>query len=45
MVYEVTDGFRSKYCDGITQEVNLAEDLVVDGEMFEYVELLLCMRH
>ena len=28
----VVDGFRCRRCDGTIQEVDLAEDLMVDGE-------------
>ena len=28
----VADGFRCRQCDGTIQEVDLAEDLMVDGE-------------
>ena len=28
----VADGFRGRRCDGTIQEVDLAEDLMVDGE-------------
>ena len=28
----VADGFRCRRCDGTIQEVDLAEDLIVDGE-------------
>ena len=35
----VADGFRCRRCDGTTQEVDLAEDLMVDGETYECVEL------
>ena len=30
----VADGFRCRRCDGTIQEVNLAEDLMVDGEIY-----------
>ena len=29
---QVGDGFRCRRCDGTIQEVDLAEDLMVDGE-------------
>ena len=29
-----------KLCDSITQEIDITEDLVVDGEMFGYVNIL-----
>ena len=32
------DGFRCKRCDGTIQEVDLAEDLMVDGETYECVK-------
>ena len=38
----VADGFRCRRCDGTIQEV---EDLLVDGETYECVELLLSGRH
>ena len=41
----VADGFRCRRCDGTIQEVDLAEDLMVDGETYECVELLLSERH
>ena len=41
----VADGFRCRRCDGTIQEVDLAEDLLVDGETYEYVELLLSGRY
>ena len=41
----VADGFRCRRCDGTIQEVDLAEDLMVDGETCEFVELLLSGRH
>ena len=34
----VADGFRSRRCDGTIQEVDLAEDLMVDGETYECVK-------
>ena len=41
----VADGFRCRRCDGTIQKVDLAEDLMVDGETYECVELLLSGRH
>ena len=41
----VVDGFRCKRCDGTIQEAVLTEDLVVDGETYGCVELLLSGRH
>ena len=41
----VSDGFWCRRCDGTIQEVDLAEDLMVDGETYECVELLLSGRH
>ena len=41
----VADGFRCRRCDGTIQEVDLAENLMVDGETYECVELLLSGRH
>ena len=42
----VADGFRCRRCDGTIQEVDLAEDLMVDGETNECTkELLLSGRH
>ena len=35
---EVADGFRCRRCDGTIQEVDLAEDLMVDGETYECVK-------
>ena len=35
---QVTDGFRCRRCDGTIQEVDLAEDLMVDGETYECVK-------
>ena len=37
-VYTVIDGFRCRRCDGTIQEVDLAEDLMVDGETYECVK-------
>ena len=34
----VADGFMCRRCDGTIQEDDLAEDLMVDGEMYEYVK-------
>ena len=34
----VADGFRCRRCDGTIQEVDLADDLMVDGETYEYVK-------
>ena len=34
----IADGFRCRRCDGTIQEVNLAEDLMVDGETYECVK-------
>ena len=34
----VADGFRCRRCDGTIQEVDLAEDLMVDGETYEFVK-------
>ena len=31
-------GFRCRRCDRTIQEVHLAEDLMVDGETYEYVK-------
>ena len=42
---QVADAFRCRQCDGTIQEVDLAEDLMVDGETYECVELLLYGRH
>ena len=33
----VADGFSCRRCDGTIQEVDLAEDLMVDGETYECV--------
>ena len=35
---QVADGFRCRRCDGTIQEVDLAEDLMVDGETYECVK-------
>ena len=34
----VADGFRCRRCDGRIQEVDLAEDLMMDGETYECVK-------
>ena len=34
----VADGLRCRRCDGTIQEVDLADDLMVDGETCEYVK-------
>ena len=34
----VADGFRCRRCDGTIQEVDLAEDVMVDGETYECVK-------
>ena len=34
----VADGFRCRQCDGTIQEVDLAEDLMVDREIYECVK-------
>ena len=34
----VADGFRCRRCDGTVQEVDQAEDLMVDGETYECVK-------
>ena len=34
----VADGFRCRRCDGTIQEVDLAEDLMVDGETYACVK-------
>ena len=34
----VADGFRCRQCDGTIQEVDLAEDIMVDGETYECVK-------
>ena len=41
----IADGCRCRRCDETIQEVDLAEDLMVDGETYECVELLLSGRH
>ena len=41
----VADGFRCRRCDGTIQEVDLADDLMVDGQTYECVELLLSGSH
>ena len=35
---QVADGFRCRRCDGTIQEADLAEDLMVDGEMYRCVK-------
>ena len=35
----VADGFRCRQCNGTIQEANLAEDLMVDGELYGCNEL------
>ena len=42
---QVADGFMCRRCDGTIQEADLAEDLMVDGETYGCVELLLSGRH
>ena len=44
---QVADGFRCRRCDWTIQEVDLAEDLLVDGETYKCVKsfLLLSGRH
>ena len=34
----VAEGFRCRRCNGTIQEVDLAEDLMVDGETYECVK-------
>ena len=34
----VADGFRCRRCDGIIQEADLVEDLMVDGKMYGCVK-------
>ena len=34
----IADGFRCRRCDGTIHEVDLAEDLMVDGETYECVK-------
>ena len=34
----VVDGFRCKHCNGTLQEADIAEDLVVDGEIYGCVK-------
>ena len=34
----VANGFRCRRCDGTIQEVDLDDDLMVDGETYEYVK-------
>ena len=33
----VADGFRCRRCDGTIQEVDLEEDLMVDGETYLFI--------
>ena len=40
----VDDGFRCRRCDGIIQEVDLAEDLMVDGETYGCVKNFYYLR-
>ena len=35
----VADGSRCRRCDGIIQEADLVEDLMVDGETYGYVKI------
>ena len=39
------DGFRCRRCDGIIQEVDLAEHLMVDREMYACVKSFWYLRH
>ena len=39
----VADGIRCRRCDGTIQEVDIAEDLMVDGETYESETLLMEM--
>ena len=39
------DSFRCRRFDGTIQEAELAEDLMVDGETYGCIELLLSGRH
>ena len=39
----VADGFRCRRCDGTIQEVDLAEDLIVDGETYKCVKSFCCL--
>ena len=41
----VADGFRCRRCDGTIQEVDLAEDLMVDGETYECVKSFCYLGH
>ena len=41
----VANGFKCKRCDGIMQEAALGEDLMLEGETYGCVEVLLSMRH
>ena len=34
----VADGFRCRQCDGTIQEVDIAEDLTLDGETYDCVK-------
>ena len=34
----VADGFRCRRCDGTIQDVDLVEDLMVDGETYDCVK-------
>ena len=43
-VVRVADGFRCRRCDGTIQEVDLAEDLLVDGETYECVKSFCSLR-
>ena len=40
----VADGFRCRRCDGTIQEVDLAEDLLMDGETYECVKSFCYLR-
>ena len=42
---QVANVFRCRQCDRTIQKTDLAENLMVDGETYEYVELLLSGRH
>ena len=35
---QLADGFRCRRCDGTIHEVDLAEDLMLDGETYECVK-------
>ena len=39
------NNFRCRRCDETIQEADLDEDLIVDGQTYECVELLLYGRH